>query len=365
MNFFYDLGVKAATEVQQDYTPEELQAMVDDATAPNYALRKTPKFLFDTARNLSTWVKAAPIEEAGKSVNWAGRMLGKAAPYLNRAVPHVNRFGTGLDALALLTPGDHYNSSLNNPVSENAMHRPAQAVSKLAPIIADKFPALAPAARLADKVVKPFNQPGGYVNAYRYLAHDVPAIRAALTKLPVLGKYISPVSKAPEALRGASAFGLGKLPTAGLAGYGSYVLGDLAFTASDVARGKRDLYGDSLRQSQQGFLQNALENLYEPGSALLRTATDDGRLNAQASRNNAMGGSLLGPLVNSIPEHFKSQRLDRELEAVQQSLSQKRLAATNDQLKAVLPDLQERGKNILSAISSTGGALKKLVPSWL
>ncbi len=353
MNFFYELGVKAAEQASP--TAEEMQAQLDDLTAPYYTARKTPKFLFDQARNLSTWIKATPLD---KPMGLAGRMF-------NRVAPHINRFGTGMDALALLTPGDHYVSSMNNPVSENAMQRPAQAVAKLAPMVAEKFPKLAPAARLAGKLAKPFDQTGGYVNAYRYLAHDVPAIRSALSKLPGLGKYISPISKAPEAMRGASAFGLGKLPTAGLAGYGSYVLGDLAFTASDVLRGKRDLYGDALRQSEQGAIRNGLENLYEPGSAILRIATDDGRLNAQAVRNNAMGGSLVGPLINSIPEHFKSKRLDRELEAVQQSILQKRLAANQQQLKAVLPDMQERGKNILSAISSTGGALKKLVPSWL
>lgn len=352
----YELGVKLA------YDPDlqrRLEEEVADLEKPNYAMRKLPQFVYDQARDQAVFVRASPeniadatsLSRLGKFKHWAAR--------------GVNPLGTALEALALVTPGNHYRSSFSNPVAENNIQRPAAFVAKYAPWLGQKIPAISPVANAVGRAAKPFDQTGGFVNAYRYLRHDVAdgPVRELLRKLPSLNSRISETSKVPEAMRGARAFGMSKLPTAGLAAYGSYALGDLAYTLAEIARGNRNLYDDTLRQSNQGLLQNWAENLRSPGGAFLQHMTDDGRLNATAA-SNFMFGPAPAIISGLTREFMRSRNLDKQLEAVKQraALRQSNTTIANN-FKQVLRNAQQSGKSFLSALAPAGETVKRIIPS--
>jgi hypothetical protein len=340
----YDLGVKIAYDSQLE---SQLKDEVADVEKPNYALRKLPGYLYDQLRDQAAFLKLDPGEIP------AGEQLGRFGRLKNWAARGVNPAGTALEALAILTPGDHYRGSMNNPVAENNMQRPAAFLAKYAPLLGKKFPAIAPLANAVGSAAKPFDQTGGFVNAYRYLRHDVAdaPVRSLLRKIPWLNSRIGEVSKVPEAMRGAQSFGLGKLPTAGLAAYGSYTLGDLAYTTSEIAQGKQNLYDDTVRQSGQGLLTNIGENLQRPGAAVMRYFSDDGKLNPAAASN-----LLLGPVPSVVSklteEYMRSRNLDEQLRAVKQ----------RGQLKSILPNILQSGKGLATTLARTGDSLKRLLP---
>lgn len=356
----YELGVKLA------YDPDlqrQLDTEVADLEKPNYAMRKLPQFIYDQARDQAAFIRTAPANTADVADDVAS--LSRLGKFKSWAAKGVNPLGTALEALALATPGKHYRSSFSNPVAENNVQRPAAFVAKYAPWLGQKIPTISPVANAVGRAAEPFNQTGGFVNAYRYLRHDVAdgPVRGLLRKLPWLNSRISEVSKVPEAMRGARALGMSKLPTAGLAAYGSYALGDLAYTLAEISRGNRNLYDDTLRQSNQGLLQNWTENLLGPGGAFLQYMTDDGRLNSTAA-SNVMLGPAPAIISGFTREFMRSRNLDKQLEAVKlRAALRQSNTSVADNFKQVLRNAQQGGKSFLSALAPAGETAKRVIPT--